>query len=747
MRYIWLIVVLIATGYLALRVHQGLQFQTDLMALLPREQQDKELQIAHDKVSSAFSQRVVILVGHKDRAETRAAAAAISASGLLKITGDDFGKDRLTQLGKIYYPYRFGLLTDDERELLKDNKGEEVATRALSQVYGIIGMANAQMLQNDPFLLMPAFFSNLPLPMSKLKLDDGMLSTADNGITWVMVTGSVEGNPYALDVQEKFIAGYNKVVDAQKTAHPGLEVLKLGAVFFAHEGAKSAMDETSLIGTFSILGTILLVLLVFRATRPLLLNLLVILVGILVAMSLSLAIFGELHVGALLFGVSLIGIAVDYGLQYCTEIFAPEDAPPKARLKKVLPGITLGMLTTVIGYLTLLFAPLPGLYQIAAFSVIGLIAAWLTVVLWLPYLDNSTKPRHGQTMLKLANDFSKFWDKPRWLLIIALITLSIIGAFRFHFDDDVRRMQSLSQPLVIEQERIQNLIGNSGGTQFFLVQGEDEEIILQREEELVDKLRPLTGKALSGFQTPAQYVPSARRQKENWELTKKLYAENLTAQSQALGLKKIPASPGNFEVLALNNVGSLSFLQALILDKNTHVIMLDKVTDLNALKDAANAIPGVKLVDPAGDFSALLAKYRNRTIVLMILSTLFMLPLVFWRYGFIGGLWVKLPAIIAVILTPFLRSVLGGGFTFFDAIALLLVLSMGVDYAIFCAESDNKRKPATIIGVIMSALTAMLSFGLLAFSDMLAVHNFGATMLVGILLSLLFAPIAQRRKS
>jgi predicted exporter len=494
-----------------------------------------------------------------------------------------------------------------------------------------------------------------------------------------------------------------------------------------------------------------LVLLVFRASRPLLLNLLVIGVGILVAISSSLLIFRELHVAALLFGVSLIGIAVDYGLQYCTEVFAPGDANPKTRLKHVMPGITLGMATTVIGYLTLLFAPYPGLYQIATFSALGLVAAWVTVVLWLPYLDNSNKPKHGQKMLVLADKFSNFWrggaSKLRYFLLIMLFILTLIGLPRFHFDDDVRRMQSLDGPLVKQQNKIQQLIGNSGGTQFFLVHGQDIEMLLQHEEALAAKLKPMIGKSLAGFQAPAQYIPSAKRQAENWQLVTKLYTDELLQQSKALSLSKAPEAPGNFKVLHLEDVASLSFLSPLLLDKNTHVVMLDKITDLQAVKDAANGIEGVKLVDPAGDFSSLLAKYRNRTLVLMALSTLFMLPLIFWRYGFIGGLWVKLPAILAIIITPFIRALLGSGFTFFDAIALLLVLSMGVDYAIFCAETDNKRKPATIIGVVMSALTAMLSFGLLAFSNMLAVHNFGATMLVGITLSLIFAPIAQNRKS
>lgn len=733
--------VLLSAGYLGYRIHNGLKFQTDLMALLPREQQDKDLQRAHDKVTDAFSKRVIILVGNKDRDKARSIASTLqqelSATGLIDIN-TNLDNDRLTEMGKIYFPYRFNLLTDAERK----STPQEISTRALSQVYGLFGMANAQLLENDPFLLLPTFFTSLPLPMSKLTLDEGMLSTKQDDKTWIMVGGSLVGNPYALETQEQFIAKCNQIT----SKYPDTEILKLGAVFFAHEGAKSAMTETSLIGIFSTIGTILLVYFVFRATRPLFLNLLVIVVGILVATSVSLIIFGELHVSAMLFGVSLIGIAVDYGLQYCTEIFAPGEDTPEQRMRHVLPGITLGMITTIIGYLTLLFAPLPGLYQIAAFSVIGLIAAWLTVYLWFPILDNSKKPTHGANMMRWANEFGNFWNKPRWVLIGALVTLSTAGATKFHFDDDVRRMQSLNSSLVKEQNKIQELIGNSGGTQFFILHADDEETLLQRQEQLVEKLHPLTGKALTGFQSPAQYVPSLKRQQENWQISKKLYADQLSQHIKALSLNKTPIAPGEFKALRMEDVSNLSFLSPLILDKNTHVVMLDKVTDLAAVKSVGEGIEGVKLVDPAGDFSSLLEKYRNRTIILMILSTLFMLPLVFWRYGLIGGIVVKLPAVIAVIITPLLSALLGNGFTFFDAIALLLVLSMGVDYAIFCAESEGERKPATLIGVVMSGITAMLSFGLLAFSEMLAVHNFGLTMLIGILLSLLFAPLAKKYK-
>jgi len=141
-------------------------------------------------------------------------------------------------------------------------------------------------------------------------------------------------------------------------------------------------------------------------------------------------------IGALLFGVSLIGVAVDYSLQYCTEIFAPAASPPM-RLRRVLMGITLGTATTVIGYLTLFLAPFPGLHQIAVFSAVGLVAAWMTVVLWLPRLDRSAPPRHGRRLLAMGAGLLAVWEKPRYRrprrLAAGLLILAALGGLvRLH---------------------------------------------------------------------------------------------------------------------------------------------------------------------------------------------------------------------------------------------------------------------------------------------------------------------------
>jgi predicted exporter len=124
-----------------------------------------------------------------------------------------------------------------------------------------------------------------------------------------------------------------------------------------------------------------------------------------------------------------------------------------------------------------------------------------------------------------------------------------------------------------------------------------------------------------------------------------------------------------------------------------------------------------------------------------------MLPMLIWRYGGRSALRVMAPSVAAVALAPSLAALMGVGFTFFNAMALVLVLSIGVDYSVFCRETSGVRKPVTMLAVALAALSSLLSFGLLALSRVFAVHAFGVTMLIGISLAFLLAPAAGDARS
>jgi predicted exporter len=151
----------------------------------------------------------------------------------------------------------------------------------------------------------------------------------------------------------------------------------------------------------------------------------------------------------------------------------------------------------------------------------------------------------------------------------------------------------------------------------------------------------------------------------------------------------------------------------------------------------------VRFVDPTANFSSLLGKYRIRAMVLTAASALIMFVGLAWRYGLSGSAWVMLPAGIAVVLVPAFMAILGESYTFFHAMAQVILLAIGTDYAIFCAEGAS---PTSLLAVWLAAATSLLSFGLLAVSRVPAVHGFGSAMLIGIILSAALAPLANRAR-
>ncbi|MCW8225660.1 hypothetical protein D8B32_23220, partial [Verminephrobacter eiseniae] len=75
----------------------------------------------------------------------------------------------------------------------------------------------------------------------------------------------------------------------------------------------------------------------------------------------------------------------------------------------------------------------------------------------------------------------------------------------------------------------------------------------------------------------------------------------------------------------------------------------------------------------------------------------------------------------------------------------MLLLGMGVDYGIFLLEHQAKEQGHAWLAVLLGALSTGLSFGLLALSSTPALHAFGLTLLLGLALVCLLAPLFRLR--
>ena len=758
---LWILAILAAVGYLGVRLASGITLESNILALLPRQERDASVQRASDRLANAMSRRFAVLVGSQSPEKAVAAANALIAtlkqSGTVASFSSTVDQDAQKKMAAAYFPYRAGLLSDADRTALKAGHGETVKERALSSLYGVGGMADSRLLARDPFLLMPAYILSLPAAQTKLAVDGEALTVKDGAITYVLVSGDLSGAPYALDFQKTF---HKAVADAEpgmKAAASDLTLVRTGAVFYAHDAAQEALDETSVIGIASLVGTLIVILIVFGGVRPILLDVFAVGSGILCAFLGTLTIFGQVHVLALLFGVSLIGISVDYSLQYFCEYFDPEAPDSFARLRRVLPGLAIGLSTTLIGYCTLLLAPFPGLKQVATFSVIGLSVSCFTVMLCYPLFDRDRPYVPGNRFVRIAAAHWALWEAKskfaigvRCILILALAAMALGGFAKLSVDDDVHHFQSLSPELKQQEAAFARLTGAPAGTQFLLLRAANTEALLQKEERLDATLTGLKSRgAIGDFTAVAQFVPSAARQRENRALVgDRLMTPHLAGYLAEIGYDGTPDYPVPNDVLTpakLPNTGPFALVKLLDVSgagEAAHVLLLGDVRDDKAVRAAVAGMDGVRFISLADDWSALFAEYRRYAIGLLALSVALMFPLLAFRYGPLRALRVLAPSLLAVAIAPLLAMLAGVPFTFFNAMALVLVLSVGVDYSVFCAETGGQRKPVTTLAIALAALGTILAFGLLAFSRVFAVHAFGVTMLIGIVIAWLFAPAA-----
>lgn len=750
---------------------RGAPLQTDLLALLPPTERNATAEAAVAALYNTAGNRAVFLVGHADRSRARDAArrfagALRDSKAFASVQAEIPALDGRWLAGP-YLEFRFGLLTDADRRSLAAGKPDPEAwlARALNSP---LRLGTAGDVTLDPFGLLDNFLTSLPYRSGQLELDDGLLVTRDDGRgdnAYVLVTAALPGSAYDNAVQNAVAAAVAEAERSLRQHAPAVEVLRSGAVFFAGAARSAAEREVDLIGLGSLAGIVLLMLAVFRSLYPLLLGLLTVGIGLAAATTTTILVHRELHLLTLVFGASLIGEAIDYSIQYfAAHAQAGRAWDPWSGLHAVRPGLTLALATSLLGYAALLLVPFPAVNQIALFALAGLLAAYLSVVLLLPFLLRRPYAHDISAVTVPAGRFTAWWRHrvsraAAAALALAVLVIFVPGWLRLQASDDVRAMADRSAPLLEQESRIRALTGLGIVNQFFLVEGDSPETVLRREEALGAKLRALAaGGELSHYHAVSSFVPSAARQEENRDLLNRGLLADRARLRQAfdrLGFRQGTAAAmerayreSERRVLTpetwLASAPAAAF-RHLWLGKSeagyASVVVPYGFSRLAPLADAAAAANGVTLVDKAGSVSRLFREYRSGFSIGLAVAALVVLAVLSRRYGWKGGGAVLLPSLLGMTVALGAAGHAGVPVTLFSVMALMLVLGVGVNYAIFLVEGGG-REGTTLVAVLLSAATTLLSFGLLAFSGTPALARFGATLLAGIGAAVLLAPLA-----
>jgi len=736
--------------------------ETGFLALLPVTEQRPEVARAVQQHNEPISRKVVWLAGAGTSQAAIAHAQQLKQdtlqSGLFKSVVLELPQQQYVKSYQQLFPYRYQLLDAQTRDILSKNPNDLISQN-LEILYSPIGQMQAANLERDPLLLFSRYFdAQNPI---KLNLEQGIVVLHDQQQYWALLITELNDSNLQLDKLETLLDLVNSS-QAQVQAAGG-ELMVTGMPLFTAHGSESAKQEISTVGIGSSAGIILVMLLTFRSPRPLLLSFLAIGSGMFAALVFSILFFGKIHIITLVFGASLIGVADDYALHFFCDSFGSKDWNPRRGLKFILPGLAIGLLTNLLSYTGLGFSPFPGLQEVALFSAVGLLVAWLTVVLLFPLLLTGFKPEHEPRILKLATYWQEHW--PDWLFKnrrwLGLVLLAFIGGgiWQLTPQDDVRLLQSAPPGLMKTADKIRELFPVSQDNQFFLVSGKDQDDWQRNEQRLLESLESLKQQeALKTYQGLSSYWPDERSQQENYQLLKQtLYDSGLLKQYMVdLGFSEdaIKAELKQFkdsenksiplpEWLATADEAKQSLWLGCDPDRCQSIASLTGITDLPALS-ALQSLPGVSLVDPVGDLSSLFERYRVRASALLIGVYGLVLLGLGLKFGWRNAATITSVPVVAVLVSLATMGWFDQLFSLFNLFALLLVLGIGIDDAIFFFIAGDKRD-STSLAVTLSALTTLLAFGLLAISSTEIVHAFGFTVAVGILTALAGSPLVGRR--
>ena len=204
---------------------------------------------------------------------------------------------------------------------------------------------------------------------------------------------------------------------------------------------------------------VLLLLAVYRSPPALLLGLLPVATGALIGVACVALGFGAVHGITLGFGITLIGESVDYSVYFFIQSLPGRagDSAQRAWQQRLWPTIRLGMLTSVCGFASLLPAGFPGLAQLGAYSISGLIAAAAVTRFVLPellpagFVIRDVAPL-GSTIEHLLNPVRRSSATALWGTAAATAAAALLVLYS-HRDTLWNRELSSLSPVPVAQQR------------------------------------------------------------------------------------------------------------------------------------------------------------------------------------------------------------------------------------------------------------------------------------------------------
>ncbi len=591
----------------------------------------------------------------------------------------------------------------------------------------------------------------------------------------------IDGQQHAMQqIEQAFALAKQK----QDVRDPAIKLGMAGPGVFSVLSRDTIKDEVSRLAILSTLIIVSFLLLVYRSVTALVLGLFPVMSGALVGIATVSLFFGNVHGLTLGFGTTLIGELIDYSIYLFVQSRRAGDSDASGNwVARFWPTIRLGVLTSVVGFSTLLLSSFPGLAQLGLFTIAGLITAAAVTRFVLPQLlPEGFVIRDVTAVGERIAALSRHAAKLRWpvILLLVMAAAALVGYRTAMWNPE---LAVLSPVPAADQARDASLradLGAPDSRYMIVISSLDQEFALQSSERIASQLQPLVGEGvLAGFETPSRYLPSvATQQARQASLPVDALPERLTQAVERLAVQAKLFAPFLVDIatakarppLQRSDLANTSFalaLDSLLTERGSRwTAILPLATAVKAGVPTEVPVAAVRraltaagqsnalLVDLKAESDNLYGGYLHEAVLLSMggLIGIIVLLLVALRSP-LRVARVVLPLLGAVILVAAVLVVCGHSLTILHLVGLLLIVAVGSNYALFFnperstepdAQTVEGISPRTLASLVFANLTTVAGFGLLGISQVPVLQAIGVTVGPGAVLALLLSAIFAR---
>lgn len=730
--YLWLLAGVVVLAYLVMAIPAA-HWSSNITAAIPGTGAAWQQQLIQQNNSS---RHVSLLLSGASLPELQQAAAQLLAQPPPQLHWLEPGV-ALQQLQNLYQQHQALLASPEQLELLRRGQYQPLVDAAWQRLYSPAPLlANA--LPQDPLLLTQQRLEQQN-NSNGLSLRQGWFELTQQGEPALLLYASLAIDPFDRNNGSLVANALEQQLLHLQQQWPTLNVARSGVLFHAVIAAENASFEMQFYGGLSLTAILLLIWFSFSSWRPIVLALTTLSCASAFGLAAMLLIFEQPHVLGLVFATTLIGIAIDYSVHGMLAANQGHSA-----FRRMLPSLLLGLITTLFGYLALMFLPFPILNQVAVFMCAGLVAAFFTVKVLALFVLPANCMTVNRYLLRFCQVVSQSYCKAsrKLVLIIGVITLILVSSallLQVQFSDDVRLFNQSPTALLQQEQLVRSAGGQNWDSRFIVLLGDTTEQLLQQEQALQSLLLSWQQQGkLSAWQATVQRVPPLALQAELQQLLQQAYqSQPLQSYLQQLQLNAPPATssrltPDSFPSSVMQQIQPLN-------DKLVSVILLRNVELTTSDIQLLQQFPQTYWLDPIADTNSSLAHLRKQLSLWFALALTLAVVILIWQRGSRAAIGVVLMLTLAISSALLISLHIQQQLNIFNLIAALLVLALALDYGIFFTA--NLKHAEVVQAVLLSATTSCLAFGLLGFSKTPAIASFGLTVFLGVALACMLAPL------